>query len=55
MKNLSWIAFGMLSSLNSVIKRRERQIDITEDGIIDEEESEGFLIFKKNLNTYLLL
>ncbi len=48
-QDLSLIILKMLSSLNSVQRKRERLIDITEDGVIDEDEIEDFIDIQEEL------
>lgn len=48
-QDLSSIILKMLSSLNSVQRKRERLIDITEDGVIDETEIEDFIDIQEEL------
>lgn len=49
-KDLSAIVLGMLASLNSVNKEKERLIEITADGKIDENEIEDFIHIQKELD-----
>ena len=48
-KDLSQIVLEMLASLNSVNKRKERLIEITADGEIDEDEVEDFIFIQEEL------
>ena len=48
-KDLSQIVLEMLASLNSVNKRKERLIEITADGIIDNDEIEDFIFIQDEL------
>lgn len=48
-KNLTQIVLEMLSSLNSMKKSQERLIEITADGIIDDEEIKDFVFIQKEL------
>lgn len=48
-KDLSQIVLKMLSSLNSVQRNKDRLIDITADGRIDDEELEGFIEIQDEL------
>lgn len=47
--NLQQIVLSMISSLNFVQKEKDRLIDIVEDGIIEENELEDFLIIQSKL------
>lgn len=49
MKDLSQIVLEMLASLNSVNKKKERLIEITADGVIDNEEVEDFIFIQDEL------
>lgn len=49
MKDLTQIVLEMLSSLNSAKKRQERLIDITADGIIENNEVEDFIDIQEDL------
>lgn len=48
-KDLSQIVLEMLASLNSIKKRQERLIEITADGLIDDEEVEDFIQIQEDL------
>lgn len=48
-KDLSKIVLEMLASLNSIQKRRDRLIEITADGSIDEDEIEDFVRIQEDL------
>lgn len=48
-KDLSKIVLEMLASLNSMKKSQERLIEITADGVIDDEELEDFVFIRKEL------
>lgn len=48
-KDLSQIVLGMLSSLNSVQRERDCLIDISADGMIDNEELPDFIRIQKEL------
>lgn len=48
-KDLSQIVLMMLSSLNSVQDKQKRLIEITADGIIDEDELEDFISIQNEL------
>lgn len=48
-KDLTQIVLEMLSSLNSMKKSQERLIEITADGIIDDEEIKDFVFIQKEL------
>jgi len=48
-KDLSQIVLEMLASLNTVQKRQERLIEITADGLIDEEEIRDFVQIQEEL------
>ena len=48
-KELSAIVLEMLTSLNSVDKRKERLIEITADGKIDGDEIDDFIAIQKEL------
>lgn len=54
MKDLTQIVLEMLSSLNSAKKRQERLIDITADGIIENDEVEDFIDIQDDLETMSL-
>lgn len=48
-KDLTKIVLEMLSSLNSIKKSQERLIEITADGIIDDEEIKDFIYIQQEL------
>ena len=48
-KGLTQIVLEMLSSLNSMKKSQERLIEITADGIIEEDEIKDFVFIQKEL------
>lgn len=48
-KDLSQIVLEMVASLNSMKNKQERLIEITADGLIDEEEIEDFVKIQKEL------
>lgn len=48
-KDLSQIVLEMLASLNSVKKHQERLIEITADGLIEEDEIEDFIQIQEEL------
>ena len=48
-QDLSQIVLKMLSSLNSVQRSKDRFIDITADGIIDDTEIEDFIDIQEEL------
>ena len=48
-KDLSQIVLEMLSSLNSMKKSQERLIEITADGIIEDDEIKDFVFIQKEL------
>lgn len=48
-KDLTQIVLEMLSSLNSMKKSQERLIEITADGIIEDEEIKDFVFIQKEL------
>lgn len=48
-KDLSQIVLEMLASLNSIQKRKDRLIEITADGSIDEDEIEDFVRIQEEL------
>lgn len=48
-KDLTQIVLEMLSSLNSMKKNQERLIEITADGVIDDEEIKDFVYIQKEL------
>ena len=48
-KDLTQIVLEMLSSLNSMKKNQERLIEITADGIIDDDEIRDFIYIQKKL------
>ena len=48
-KDLSQIVLEMLASLNSLHKKQERLIEITADGVIDEEEIKDFVAIQEEL------
>ena len=50
MKELSQIILGMLASLNSMQRKQERLIEITEDGEISDEELKDFIHIQKELD-----
>lgn len=50
MKDLSQIILGMLASLNSMQRKQERLIEITEDGEISDEELKDFVYIQKELD-----
>ena len=50
MKDLSQIILGMLASLNSMQRKQERLIEITEDGEISDEELKDFIQIQKELD-----
>lgn len=50
MKELSQIILGMLASLNSMQRKQERLIEITEDGEISDEELKDFIFIQKELD-----
>lgn len=49
MKELSQIILGMLASLNSMQRKQERLIEITEDGEVSDEELKDFIHIQKEL------
>ena len=49
MQDLSQIVLKMLSSLNAVQRNRDRLIDITADGLIDDKELEEFIDIQEEL------
>lgn len=49
MKDLSQVVLEMLASLNSMKKSQERLIEITADGIIDDEELKDFIYIQNEL------
>lgn len=49
MQDLSQIVLKMLSSLNAVQRNRDRLIDITVDGLIDDKELEEFIDIQEEL------
>ena len=49
MKDLSKITLEMLASINSLYRQRERLIDITVDGVIEEAEMKDFKEIKETL------
>ena len=48
-KDLSQIVLEMVASLNSMKKKQERLIEITADGVIDDEEIEDFVAIQQEL------
>jgi len=48
-KDLSYIVLEMLASLNSMQKKKERLIEITADGIVDENEVNDFIEIQEEL------
>ena len=48
-KDLAQIVLEMLSSLNSMKKSQERLIEITADGIIDDDEIKDFVFIQEEL------
>ena len=48
-KDLTQIVLEMLSSLNSMKKSQERLIEITADGVIDDDEIKDFVFIQKEL------
>ena len=48
-KDLSQIILEMLASLNSIHKKQERLIEITADGVIDDEEIKDFVTIQEEL------
>lgn len=50
MKDLSQIILGMSASLNSMQRKQERLIEITEDGEISDEELKDFIHIQKELD-----
>lgn len=48
-RDLSQIVLEMLASLNSVNKKKERLIEITADGVIDNDEVEDFIYIQDEL------
>lgn len=48
-KDLAQIVLEMLSSLNSMKKSQERLIEITADGMIDDDEIKDFIFIQKEL------
>lgn len=48
-KDLSQIILEMLASLNSMQRRQERLIEITSDGVIEEEEIRDFIAIQEEL------
>ena len=48
-KDLSQIVLEMLASLNSVNKKKERLIEITADGVIDNDEIADFIYIQEEL------
>ncbi len=48
-KNLAEIIIQMVASLNSMKKKQERLIEITADGIVDNEELNDFIYIQKEL------
>lgn len=50
MKELSQIILGMLASLNSMQRKQERLIEITEDGEVSEDELKDFIYIQRELD-----
>ena len=50
-KDLTRIVLEMLSSLNSMKKRQERLIEISADGIIEDDEIQDFVFIQKELES----
>ncbi|MBQ8763229.1 MAG: helix-turn-helix transcriptional regulator [Clostridia bacterium] len=48
-KDLAQIVLEMLASLNSLKKRQERMVEITVDGIIDDDEIKDFVFIQNEL------
>ena len=48
-KDLSMIVLEMLASLNSMNKKKDRLIEITADGMIDDDEIKDFVFIQKEL------
>lgn len=48
-KNLAEIIIQMVASLNSMKKKQERLIEITADGVVDNEELNDFIYIQKEL------
>ncbi len=48
-KDLSRIVLEMLASLNAMQKKQERLIEITSDGVIEEEEIDDFITIREEL------
>lgn len=48
-KDLSQIVLEMLASLNSMAKKKERLIEITADGVIDNDELNDFIYIQEEL------
>ncbi len=48
-KDLSQIVLEMLASLNSMNKRKDRLIEITADGVIDNDELDDFIFIQEEL------
>lgn len=48
-KDLSQIILEMLASLNSMQRKQERLIEITSDGVIEEEELQDFIAIQNEL------
>ena len=48
--DLPKITLGLISSLNSLAKFKDRFIEISADGEIDEDEQEDFVLFKSHLD-----
>ena len=51
-KELSSIVLEMLASLNSVNKRKDRLIEITADGKIDNDEIDDFIFIQEELELH---
>jgi len=49
MKDLSRIVLEMMASLNAMNRKQERLIEITADGVIDEEEIKDFVFIQEEL------
>lgn len=48
-KDLSQIVLEMLASLNSIRKKQERLIEITADGVVEDDEIEDFVYIQQEL------
>ncbi|MBR5536122.1 MAG: XRE family transcriptional regulator, partial [Clostridia bacterium] len=48
-KNLAEIVIKMVASLNTMKKKQERLIEITADGIVDNEEMQDFIYIQEEL------